>query len=152
MSEFSYTDIVVLSCGINDTSIQHNHYRSLWSTNLGNIVSDSLMLFLLWTLCYIQPISISIEVSIYNREMFYFSLNAEKVWFFDSHHIVAHGQNPIDTRGNGIHITHHAKKQISTVLRECITKLIRHEYTGCGHSDPCTDMLRYSWLVIFGDI
>ena len=123
--------MVVLSCGIND--LTHHQYtaRSLtqfiqhklrdYSVRFPNVV------FIVNSLLYTTDKYFNREVSIYNREMFDFSDHNEKVWFFDSHHIVAQGQNPLDIMGNGIHIAYHAKKLISTMLRDCITKFIRRE-------------------------
>ena len=132
MYEFSYTDIVVLSCGTNDITRHQYSAQALsqflvyklreYSVRFPNVI------FVVNSLLYTTDKYFNREISIYNSFIFEFSMDAENVWFFDSHYIVVNGPNPIDTWGNGIHITHNAKKKISTVLRECIIKAANHEH------------------------
>ena len=127
-SEFSYTDIVVITCGINDLT-RHN----FTATKLLDFIIPKLneyvvkypnTTFIFNSLLYTVDPFFNREISIYNREIFNYSLHCDNIWFFDSHHLVSEGPNPIDLsdRGNGVHITYHAKKHISGVLRECIIK------------------------------
>ena len=85
--EFSYTDIVVLSCGINDLTRHQYTAHTLsqfikqklreYSVKFPNVI------FVVNSLLYTTDPYFNREVSIYNREMFQFSLSVESVWFFD---------------------------------------------------------------------
>ena len=126
--EFSYTDVVVINCGINDLTRHDFTARKLLDFIIPKLNKYTLkypnVMFIINSLLYTVDPYFNGQISTYNRELFKFSVYNDNVWFFDSHHLVSHGPNPIDhsERGNGVHITHHAKKHISSTLRECIVK------------------------------
>ena len=138
--EFAYSDYVFISSGINDLS------RYLWQErDLFKCIRAKLMRYRLkypnTTFIFNSLLTtncgdwLNMEVQKLNHDMFELSLNSkfqQSLLFFDSHHVALTLNRRfnvpiIDDSGNGIHITHRAKREIWGVIRRCVTGLCSDE-------------------------
>ena len=133
--EFSYTDYVFLSCGVNDLSRYGKNSRTLFNyfSSLIKVYRQKFpnTLFIFNSLLLTSFGWLNDEVMKLNYDIFHLSLeNKGNLWFFDSHHIAEtlynRGVNIIEKnsrRANGVHITYDATSEIRAVIQRCIQEL-----------------------------
>lgn len=136
-SEFSYTDIVFISCGINDISRYGWNADSLFAHVKVKIEQWKLLYpqtqFIFNSLVGTQIDWLNEEVGKFNEYMFNFLLDLDrgesKFLFFDSSDICLYLwnqgvtiTNPISRWSNGIHLTHPAKREISGIIIRCLSE------------------------------
>lgn len=135
--EFAYTDVVVLSCGINDFSRIGDQWDA---ANLFSFMRNKLRdyrvkypntWFIFNSLLLTRFDWVNRQVIKFNDMMFEFTLECRdisKVLFFDSSHIVhslwLEGALIIDPARNGVHITHWAKNSVVSSMLRCVTELL----------------------------
>ena len=128
-SEFAYTDVVVLSFGINDIT----RYETA-GHDFADLLSAKLRMysakypnvdFVYNSIVYTRFGYFDKDIDCVNYRMFELSLSEKNVWFFDSHYIVANGPSPLAPGSNGAHITYAARARITSVLGVCIARFVR---------------------------
>jgi len=131
-SEFSYTDYVFISSGINDLSRYNLNGREVFEyiyekLNSYRVLYPNTVFIFNSILTTSHGDWLNIEINKVNHDMFYLSLESKmncNLWFFDSHHIayvLSRNSVPIlDKRGNGVHLTHTARVEIWAVIYDCI--------------------------------
>lgn len=131
-NEFSYTDFVFISCGINDlsrygwdSSKLFKHFKVLISRYRTQFPNTT---FVYNSMTLTKFDWLNEQLQDFNRNVFYFSLRlGTNICFFDSHHIaqtLARRGVPIletrSRRANGVHITYQATNEIRGVIACCL--------------------------------
>ena len=140
-NEFGYTDMVFISCGINDLS-RHGHQWD--AANLVNFLRNKLIewktkfpntIFIFNSLLLTRFKWLNIQVNKYNELLFDLTLKfyESEVLFYDSWHVAAglwsQGDFIVKPKyGNGIHITFTSKKVIQGTMYCCITELLTGQH------------------------
>ena len=124
--EFSYSDYVVLNCGVNDLS-RYDYTASSLADRVYKYIDHCCTKypntkFIFCSILSTRFESLNNEISEFNRMIFDLSLRVANLWFFDSHYVLCTSnlKDILDPAGNGIHITIAAKKLISRELVNCI--------------------------------
>ena len=129
-SEFAYTDVVIISCGINDLS-----RHGLTSNALADMVIQRLRdccrkypntMFIFNTILLSKNHDwLNYEVHQFNRYMYNVSTEISNLHFFDSHNILKHSgiHRVWVPQGNGIHITLDARRLVIRELVGCVGML-----------------------------
>ena len=152
--EFSYTDYVFLSCGVNDLS------RYKWSArNLKNYFTELMTkyakkfpntTFIFNSVLLTDFTWLNREIDALNIDIFKASLlDDANFWYFDSHHIAKEssrkGMRVIERgsrRANGVHITYDVTNAIQTDIRHCLEFLCCGSEADATKSWPLRDQFR----------
>ena len=128
--EFKYSDVVIISGGVNDLS-RHNHTAH----SLADIVCNRLRdccnknkgtSFIFNSLLLTKFGWLNSEISEFNRIMFALSETLPNLMFFDSHHTLMASRlgAVIDSRGNGVHIVLDAQRIITRQLVNAVAWIV----------------------------
>ena len=145
---FNQSDIVFISCGINDLSRYSNKFNAenliyflrsklnVWKTKYPDTK------FVLNSLLCTRFNWLNVEIKKYNRMLFELSMDyyCQGVYYFDSWNIARDLWNKnfyvLNPNGNGIHIHHRASQTIHKCVIENIVKLKVGGFEGSGQSWP----------------
>ena len=131
-NEFAYTDLVFLSCGVNDMSRYGWSASKLFSYTRDLLTSYRTRFpktkFIFNSVLLTNIKWLNMEIKEFNNLIFNFSLaDSSNMWFFDSHHIAttlsSQGYQIIETgsrRANGVHITYDVTREIRGVISRCL--------------------------------
>ena len=128
--EFGYSDIVVISCGVNDLS-RSRYSASALASEMRDQVHSWCRKYPTKVFIFNSILNISRDVewsnlindNIYdfNRFMFEMSLNIDNLWFLDTQCAIYERRlQGINPHGNGIHITYSTARTLGSVLQGCI--------------------------------
>ena len=139
-SEFTYSNYVIFSCGVNDLSrygcnahtLADFVYKRLVNTCRKN--PNTIFIFnslLLTTFSWLNR-----EIVKFNRIMFNLSLKLENLYYFDSHHVVRSSvlRSVVAENGNGVHVTAEARSLIMDRLVRGVIHLQTLRSGSCENS------------------
>ena len=124
--EFSYSDIVILSSGVNDLSRYNHTATSLADTVCARLSrccrNNPKTKFIFNSILETKFSWLNREISLFNDMMYRFCHSLPNVTYFDSHSILCDSSIPRvwEPKGNGIHITLRAKQCVTRELVKCI--------------------------------
>ena len=148
-SEFAYTDVAIISMGVNDLSRYNHTSRSLAAT-VGPLLQHYSRRFphcqfVFNSLLLTRDIKwLNREIDHFNQFMFDFSRDLKNVSFFDSDRLAMKickegrlSKRDVYSDGNGIHVTVQMRRPITAELVRCVRYL-----SGSGGPGNC----RCDWL------
>ena len=130
-NEFSYTDFVFISAGVNDLSRYGWNGASLSQYFKNLLKKYPKTQFIFNSVLLTNRSWLNKDIEKLNNELFHFSLNPKSnLWFYDSHHI-AHtlgkrGFQVLETnsrRANGVHLTYRVTDEIRANIIYCLSVL-----------------------------
>ena len=132
--EFQYTDIVFISCGVNDLS-RYDHTADSLIAQMSSKIETWCSKYPNTIFIYNSMLStrfdwLNREIHDFNQYMFEMSLGLPNFWFLDTHDtIVRNRMFPISNRGNGIHITPQAKSLLEVTIRNAISNFLTSDHS-----------------------
>ena len=133
-NEFNYTDIVLISCGVNDFS-RYDHTADTLISLMNNKIKSwcekyPSTVFIFNSILLTRFDWLNREISDFNKYMFELSLGVSNLWFLDTHDTIVQSRIlPINGRGNGIHITPQARRLLEVTLRDSILNFLSPDHS-----------------------
>ena len=119
--EFSYSNYVIFSCGVNDLSRYGKNAHTLADLVCRRLLNTcrkhSNTIFVFNSIVLRSIPWLNVEIEEFNGIMFELSLEVENLYFFDSHDVLMGSdeicrQGAIDRRGDGVHMPAAAKRVV----------------------------------------
>ena len=149
--EFSYSDVVVFSCGVNDLSRYSHTATSLADTVYNKLLTCSRKYprtkFVINSVLHTKFGWLNREIAQFNDIMYDFCQSVPNFIYFDSHGILCCSSiaRIWEPAGNGLHITLNAKRTVTRELVKCLafltgygtTRLLDRRHTqGDSYANP----------------